>query len=345
MNPSLLRAVSAVGREVPARRVLPNSEGSNICDNVHAIHQFGIVDRGRSIRIAAPSGPRPTIPTASPTAPRPSSCRRKCWTQGDPSDAAKAAKKWFLPAGHFINTTDIKAHITGEHTAVGVGIDFFYQAWNHGLSTLPIDRSGCTRASFAIPNADDITESHKQRAGHGILIVGWDDDLEVQSIDKDGKPVVDADGKPVMQKGFYIFKNSWGTAVSATRTTTAPATATSARSTSRTSARRTSSASCPIRTAAARRRRRPASTTATTTASPRTSARAAGSATPRARASRRRPTAPARRCRADRPRGSHEHWHQHRRCVASAWRSCPGEPKVFRIRVRVHADAVDRLAL
>ena len=63
------------------------------------------------------------------------------------------------------------------------------------------------------PNADDITESHKQRAGHGILIVGWDDDLEVQAVDKDGKLMVDADGKPVMQKGFYIFKNSWGTAV------------------------------------------------------------------------------------------------------------------------------------
>jgi hypothetical protein len=37
--------------------------------------------------------------------------------------------------------------------------------------------------------------------------------MQVQSVDKDGKLAVDADGKPVMQKGFYIFKNSWGTDV------------------------------------------------------------------------------------------------------------------------------------
>jgi C1A family cysteine protease len=191
---------------------LPDSEGSNIDANVEAIHEFGIVaeadDPYRGTQWTAADDPD-CKPDGTETQQLPS----KCWTQGDPSDAAKAAKKWFLPAGHFINTTDIKAHITSEHTAVGVGIDFFYQAWNHGASTLPIDRSWMHKGIVRYPNADDITESHKQRAGHGILIVGWDDDLEVQAVDKDDKPVVDADGKPVMQKGFYIFKNSWGTTV------------------------------------------------------------------------------------------------------------------------------------
>ena len=191
---------------------LPNSEGSNISDNVQAIHQFGIVteadDPYRGTQWTAADDPD-CKPDGTETQQLPS----KCWTQGDPSDAAKAAKKWFLPAGHFINTTDIKAHITGEHTAVGVGIDFFYQAWNHGASTLPIDRQWMHKGIVRYPNADDITESHKERAGHGILIVGWDDNMEVQSVDKDGKLVVDANGQPVMQKGFYLFKNSWGTTV------------------------------------------------------------------------------------------------------------------------------------
>jgi C1A family cysteine protease len=190
--------------------VFPNGEGSNVSDNVEAIHEFGIVDEA--------SDPYNPIPWGVADDP---ACKvdgtegqvlpTKCWTQGDPSAAARAAKKFTLPAGKFINTTDIKAHITAEHTAVGLGIDFFYQAWNHGASTLPINRADLRAGVVRYPNPTDVTESHKERAGHGILIVGWDDDQQFQAIDAAGKPVVDASGKPVMQKGFYIFKNSWGT--------------------------------------------------------------------------------------------------------------------------------------
>lgn len=190
--------------------VLPNSEGSNIADNVEAIHQFGIVDES-----ADPYNPTEWTaandPDCKPDGTETQQLPTKCWTQGDPPDAAKTATKYFLPEGEYLNTTDIKAHITQDHTAVGVGIDFFYQAWNHGLSTLPINRDELKKGIVRYPNPEDITESHKQRAGHGILIVGWDDDLELQKIDAKGNSVVDADGKPVMEKGFYIFKNSWGT--------------------------------------------------------------------------------------------------------------------------------------
>jgi C1A family cysteine protease len=190
----------------------PNSEGSNISDNVTAIHQFGIVtetdDPYRGTEWTAADDPQ-----CSPDGTETQQLPMKCWTQGDPSATAMAAKKWFLPAGHFINSTDIKSHITSEHTAVGVGIDFFYQAWGHRLSKLPIDHQWMHQGIVRYPNADDITSSHTQRAGHGILIIGWDDTMEVQSVDKDGNLVVDASGKPVMQKGFYLFKNSWGTTV------------------------------------------------------------------------------------------------------------------------------------
>ncbi len=189
---------------------LPDSEGSNISDNIAAIHEFGIVtselDPYNGSQWTAANDAQ-CVPDGSETQALPS----KCWTQGDPSDAAKAATKYFLPAGKFINTTDIKAHITTEKTPVGVGIDFFYQAWNHGASTLPIDRAEMTKGIVRYPNGADVIESHKQRAGHGILVVGWDDDMEIQAVDAQGAPLVGADGKPVMQKGFYIFKNSWGT--------------------------------------------------------------------------------------------------------------------------------------
>jgi C1A family cysteine protease len=192
--------------------ILPNAEGSNIANNVDAIHEFGIVDEAadpyRGTQWTAADDPACT-PDGTETQVLPA----KCWTQGDPSDMAKAAKKYTLPSGKFLNTTDIKAHITSDHTAVGVGIDFFYQAWNHGLSTLPIDRAEMRKGIVRYPNDMDVMESHKQKAGHGILIVGWDDDLEVANVGADGKPILGADGKPTTQKGFYIFKNSWGTEI------------------------------------------------------------------------------------------------------------------------------------
>jgi C1A family cysteine protease len=192
--------------------ILPNAEGSNVANNVDAIHQFGIVEESvdpyRGTQWTAADDPD-CKPDGTETQQLPS----KCWTQGDPTDAMKAAKKFTLPHGKFLNTTDIKAHITSEHTPVAVGIDFFYQAWNHGLSTLPIDRNEMRKGVVRFPNDTDITESHKEKAGHGILIVGWDDNYEVDNVGADGKPVLDANGQPTKQKGFYIFKNSWGTDV------------------------------------------------------------------------------------------------------------------------------------
>ena len=189
---------------------MPTSEGSDIPDNVQAIAQFGIVaesaDPYNSTEWTAANDPDCT-PNGSESQTLPT----KCWTQGDPPASAQMAQKFMLPQGNSINTSDIKAHIAQEGTAVAVSIDFFYQAWNHGLSTLPINQGDMTKGIVRYPNASDITASHMQKAGHGILIVGWDDDYQVQSVDQNDQPEVDANGQPVMQKGFYIFKNSWGT--------------------------------------------------------------------------------------------------------------------------------------
>jgi subtilisin-like proprotein convertase family protein len=57
------------------------------------------------------------------------------------------------------------------------------------------------------PNEADKAQ---EPAGHSFVLVGWDDELEVQARDGEGKPVTDANG-PVMEKGFFLFRNSWGT--------------------------------------------------------------------------------------------------------------------------------------
>lgn len=186
------------------------SEGSNNGENIDAIHQFGIVDEA-----TYPYNPDPWTeandPDCKTTGAEDQLLPTKCWTEGDPPGSVQMAQKYTLPAGRWLNTNSIKAHITSNKTAVVIGLDFFYQAWNHRLSTLPTSADNWAQGIVLYPNAKDIEESHKQRAGHGVLIVGWDDNLAFPQRDAQDQVVTDAQGNPVMEKGFYIFKNSWGT--------------------------------------------------------------------------------------------------------------------------------------
>lgn len=186
-----------------------NTEGSNNEENIEAIHRFGIVEESVYPYV-----------TTGWTETNDADCRKggeddrlptKCFTQGDPPDEVKQAKKFKLPEGRYLNTRSIKSHMTRNHTAVVVGLDFFYQSWNHGRSTLPVNRETMGKGFVLFPNTKDVQESHKQRAGHGILLVGWDDELTFPKVDAEGKPVLDQNGEPEVEKGFYVFKNSWGT--------------------------------------------------------------------------------------------------------------------------------------
>lgn len=189
-----------------ARR-FTDTEGSNSQYNLEAINRFGIVEEqdwkyesmpwGTSKDPACTGEDRPT----------------RCYTNGDPPASALAAQRWHLPPGRWINSSarSIKAHMYTKRQAVVVGSAFYYQAWNHRGSTLKINNDYWRKGYVTYPNDRDKTESEKNRAGHGYLLVGWDDELQVQSRDGDGNLMVDASGNPVMEKGFFIFKNSWGT--------------------------------------------------------------------------------------------------------------------------------------
>ena len=137
----------------------------------------------------------------------------RCYTNGEPPAEAENAELFTLPRGRYISTRveDIKAHMFEDEQAVIVGLDFFYQSWNHGGSSIPVDKSMFRQGYVPYPNETDKTKSLENRAGHSILLVGWDDNAEVQPLDDEGNPKVDENGEPVMEKGFFIFKNSWGT--------------------------------------------------------------------------------------------------------------------------------------
>lgn len=136
----------------------------------------------------------------------------KCYTNGEPPAAASTAEKFKLPSTRWINTNSIKAHISTKKTGVNCGMTFFYQAWNHRKSALPVNSEYWRKGYVTYPNADDKTKSLEARAGHAIHLIGWDDNLEVQSRDKDGNLLKNPDGSPKMEKGYFLFKNSWGTA-------------------------------------------------------------------------------------------------------------------------------------
>lgn len=184
------------------------TEGSNADRNIEAISRFGIVEetawpyqtsRWSTINDARCTGKEQPV---------------VCYTNGEPSDAAKAATRYKLPQGRWVSPRrqSIKAFMTQNRQAVVAGMTFFYQSWNHRGGPLPVNGDYARKGYILAPNAKDIEVSKEKPAGHSILIVGWDDDLEVPTVDETGAVVTGADGKPVMEKGFFIFKNSWGTA-------------------------------------------------------------------------------------------------------------------------------------
>jgi subtilisin-like proprotein convertase family protein len=181
--------------------------GSNAESNLRAINRYGIVTE-----TDWPYETRPWSTTNDPT------CTGEeqptiCYTNGNPPEAALAATRWKLPAGRYVNsrTRSIKAFMTENGQAVIAGMTFFYQSWNHGGSPLKVSSEYMSQGYVLYPNADDKTESLKKRAGHAILLLGWDDNLEVTRLDKDGNPMLDANQQPLKEKGFFLIKNSWGT--------------------------------------------------------------------------------------------------------------------------------------
>ncbi len=184
-----------------------NTEGSSSDANLRTVVNFGTIKEGDWAYESAPwSAANDAACTGGENLPT------KCYTNGEPPASVAAAIKFKLPATRWINTNSIKAHIFTKKTGVNVGMTFFYQAWNHRRSTIPVDAALWRQGVVTYPNAKDKTESATHRAGHAIQIVGWDDNLEIAMRDGEGNPVLDGNGQPTKEKGFWIFKNSWGTA-------------------------------------------------------------------------------------------------------------------------------------
>lgn len=187
----------------------PNTSGSNAFYNLQAINRFGIpAEQAWPYEIEEWN--ELDDPACDPDADdRPT----RCYTNGEPPESARNGEKFHLPAGRWINSRreSIMDHIRATGTGVVVGMDFFYQSWNHRKSDLPRNLDYWDQGIVLYPNETDIEVSHEKRAGHSILIVGWDSELEIPIVDADGELIEGPDGELVTEQGFFIFKNSWGT--------------------------------------------------------------------------------------------------------------------------------------
>jgi hypothetical protein len=183
----------------------PNTSGSNARSNLESAYRFGIVEEDKWKYEAGQWNASNDAECEGDDMPT------RCYTNGAPPQEAIDAYKWRLPRGRWLNTNSIKAHITNNKTAVVVGMTFFYQSWNHRKSELPVNSDDWKQGIVMYPNEADKEKSLVKRAGHSILIVGWDDNLEVPVRDSEGNIATDEDGNELTEKGFYIFKNSWGT--------------------------------------------------------------------------------------------------------------------------------------
>jgi subtilisin-like proprotein convertase family protein/C1A family cysteine protease len=183
------------------------TDGSNATYNIEAINRFGVVMEsdwpyeGRGWSTAnderCTGDKKPVV----------------CYTNGNPTDAVRNdAQRFKLPASRWISSraNSIKAHMYNTGTAVVAGMPFYYQSWSHSGGGLPSSADNRANGYITYPNDADKEVSEKKPAGHSILLVGWDDNLTVPLIDKDGQPMVDADGNPMVEKGFFLIKNSWG---------------------------------------------------------------------------------------------------------------------------------------
>ncbi|MBN1946655.1 MAG: proprotein convertase P-domain-containing protein [Bradymonadales bacterium] len=193
--------------KVESRR-FTTTEGSNANYNLEAINRHGIVlESAWPYQTSRWNSSHDAACTGEDDQPI------RCYTNGDPPESALAARRWHLPRGRWLNTAErsIKGYMVDNQLGVVVGLEFFYQSWNHRRSTLPINRENWSEGYVLYPNQRDIEVSRESPAGHSILLVGWDDDLTVPIVDENGDPVLDDEGNPQVERGFFIFKNSWGT--------------------------------------------------------------------------------------------------------------------------------------
>lgn len=115
------------------------------------------------------------------------------------------------PQYRVIGTNTIRKYLD-QMTPLALELDVHYGAWNHSAGeSYGIEMNDEEWAqgivTYAEPGSVDLIESRKNRAGHSVVVVGYDDHKIITKTHK----MADGSEKTVSYRGVYYFKNSWGT--------------------------------------------------------------------------------------------------------------------------------------
>ena len=131
------------------------------------------------------------------------------------NDSERRREKYFESTRAWGKTlsreTEIKS-LLAQGTPLTLDIDFFYGSWNHRRAEeLSMDRSlkNWKKGIVGYPEDSSVDRkiSTKKPAGHSVVIIGYDDTIEVTY----SLNMRDGSKQKFKRKGVYIFKNSWGT--------------------------------------------------------------------------------------------------------------------------------------
>lgn len=105
---------------------------------------------------------------------------------------------------------DVKALLKAG-IPVTLDVDFYYGAWNHSKApelgiTRNMDHWYKGIVGYPAVGSIDRDRSNEMPAGHSVLVVGYDDDVEVTIPTQ----MTDGTTKNMTYKGVYYIKNSWG---------------------------------------------------------------------------------------------------------------------------------------
>jgi hypothetical protein len=138
-------------------------------------------------------------------------------------EAQENRKRFFTANGEqesgvVSGTKDVKA-LLAKGIPLTLDIDFYYGAWNHRLAeSMGINRDTDNWAkgivSYPERGSMDLAHSNEHRAGHSVVLVGYDDNREITYTVK----MTNGQMKQFKRKGVYYFKNSWGTTNFGTQT-------------------------------------------------------------------------------------------------------------------------------
>lgn len=111
----------------------------------------------------------------------------------------------------FEDKTKVK-ELLSEGTPLIMGLKLFYGAWNHSktdrFEIQEREKSLWYKGIVGHPIEGSIDRriSGERGGGHSVVLVGYDDEVEVESRMK----MEDGSWKTTIHKGVYYFKNSWG---------------------------------------------------------------------------------------------------------------------------------------